>query len=191
MCDKIKINEVVIVEGKYDINKLSQIIDAVIIKTDGFGIFSRPEKKALIRRLADERGIIVLTDSDGAGGLIRSHISSMVEKEKIKHLYIPQIAGKERRKAAPSKEGFLGVEGTDTELLRSLFKKLESKKGTFPRRYITKTDFYLDGLSGTDGCAEKRNLLARRAGLPEGMSTDALICALNLLFSYEEYKALQ
>lgn len=188
--NKLKIDIPILVEGKYDKITLSGVLDANIFTTGGFSVFNNKEKQALLRRLAEEKGLIVLTDSDGGGKQIRAFLSGILPKEKIKMLYIPKIEGKERRKSHKSKGGFLGVEGMTPELLRSLFtsfakgESLEHKE----KRQITKTDFYLDGLSGGDGAKALRATLAKAFSLPEDMTANALLEALNLLSSYEEYK---
>ena len=192
--DKLKIDRPVIVEGKYDKIKLSQIIDTQIITTEGFRIFRGDEKTALIRRLAEKNGIIVLTDSDGAGLVIRNYFNSLLGRSKVTHLYVPEIEGKEKRKKTRSKAGLLGVEGIDTEILHRLFEPFAQKKGDNETlsaspadlRKITKTDFYLHGLSGGEGSSEKRKKLAALLDLPTNMSADALICAMNLLYKYDQ-----
>ena len=187
--DKLKIDRPIIVEGKYDKVTLSSVLDAHIIPTGGFSIFKAKEKLSLIRRLGEERGVIVLTDSDGAGQLIRSHLSSALPKDKITHLYTPRIEGKEKRKKAPSKEGVLGVEGMEAERLRALFAPFAADAAGKPRgRAVEKRDFYADGLSGGDGAAAKREALAAQLDLPRGMSANALLDAINLLYTYDEYK---
>ncbi len=190
MQEKLKIDRPVIVEGKYDKITLSAVLDANIIPTGGFSIFNQKEKMALIRRLGEERGVIVLTDSDGAGKLIRAHLSSALPKEKIIHLYTPAIAGKESRKKAPSKEGLLGVEGMAADRLREIFAPFAvGSEVQRPRgRAVEKRDFYADGLSGGAGAAEKRESLAAHFSLPRGMSANALLEAINLLYDYEAYK---
>ena len=194
--DKINLAVPVIVEGKYDKAALASVADAVIITTDGFGIFKNEEKRALIRRLS-ERGIIVLCDSDGAGSVIRSHISAILPKDKLYQLYVPRIHGKEKRKTKPSKEGILGVEGVPAEVLREALVRLTEKnpelvtgERSTPRRAVTKADFYADGLSGGDGAAQRRALLAGKAGLPENMTPNALLAAVNFMMTYDEYKRL-
>lgn len=188
--DKLHIDRPIIVEGKYDKITLSAVLDAHIITTDGFSIFNRTEQMALIRRLARESGIIVLTDSDGAGKLIRSHISSALPKEQVIHLYIPSIEGKERRKKVGGAEGLLGVEGMEAERIRSIFAPFathgcpQTQKG----RPVEKRDFYADGLSGGAGASERRERLAKAFDLPRGMTANALLEAINLLFDYETYK---
>ena len=185
---KIKLDIPVIVEGKYDVIKLNSVIDGQIIKTDGFSLFKSEETKSYIRQVAAKKGVIVLTDSDGGGLVIRNHLSSILPKDKVIHLYPPQVEGKEKRKTAPSKEGFLGVEGLDAETLRSLFAPFENTEEDKEKRLITKLDFYEDGLTGCAESATKRNALKKRLGLPKNMSANALLDTLNLLYSYEEYK---
>jgi len=187
--EKIKIDRPIIVEGKYDKIKISSIVDADIITTEGFGIFKKSEKLALIRKLAAPNGIIVMTDSDGAGTQIRAHISSAVPKDKVIHLYIPRVEGKERRKSASSKAGTLGVEGIDADKLRDIFRPFSQsadwKKPTDP---ITKAHFYEDGLTGMPNAAERRDKLALSLDLPPEMTPNALLAALNILITYPEYK---
>ena len=182
----IKIREAILVEGKYDKIKLDSILDARIITTGGFGIFNNAEKKALIKRLC-QNGVILLCDSDGAGKVIRSHIKSFLPPEKVINLYIPKVAGKEKRKKEGSKEGTLGVEGMDADLLRALFQKY-ANSSTTARTPITKRDFYLYGLSGGDNSAAKRDALAALYELPSGMSANALLDALNIIASLEEFE---
>lgn len=190
MIDKIKLNIPIAVEGKYDKIKLSSIADAQIITTEGFGVFASKEKAALIRRIAEPRGIIVLTDSDGAGLVIRNYFNSILPKEKLFHIYIPKIEGKEKRKKSPSKEGTLGVEGIDADLLRKLLLPFAADEPTTRGRKVTKTDFFADGLSGTDGSAERRRRLCERLALPDNMSANALLAAVNLLCDYDKYKEM-
>lgn len=189
-CEKLLIPLPVIVEGKYDKMKLTSVIDAVIITTDGFGIFKKKEKVALIKKLS-ERGVILLCDSDGAGGVIRRRIMDSVPKEKIYNLYIPKIEGKERRKKAPSKEGTLGVEGMDEGLLREMFSSLAERLGIDTatgdvgevkrREAVTKADLYEFGLTGGRESAALRDRLCEMYGLPDGMTPNALLGALNIL----------
>lgn len=191
----IKIDQAVIVEGKYDKIRLSSILDTIIIETNGFSIFKDKEKQALIRLLAEKRGLVVMTDSDSAGFKIRSFISGMVKPERIIHVYTPDIFGKERRKEHPSKEGKLGVEGIDNEVLikaleRSGIKTGESEAKAPEGRLITAYDLYEDGLSGGKDSSEKRRKLTDELMLPERISTSSLIKILNITMSYEEYKAL-
>jgi len=195
--DKLKIPYPIIVEGKYDKQKLSLICEGLIIKTDGFGVFKASEKAALIRTLASKTPLIVLTDSDGGGRVIRSHVSSLVPKDKLILLYIPRIEGKEKRKSEPSKEGLLGVEGMETELLYGLLRPFSDKNGgeaaqrlkKIANNPLKKVDLYIDGLTGGENSATKRDEVAKKFGLPEGMSAGALLEALRALASYEEYLA--
>lgn len=186
----IKLDRPVIVEGKYDVIRLSNIIDALIIKTDGFGIFKDKEKQSLLRRLAGKKGIIVLTDSDSAGFLIRNFIAGIVPPEKITHVYIPDIFGKEKRKEAPSAEGKLGVEGICEELLLESFRKagVTASASVEKRRLITNIDLYEAGLSGGKDSAKKRKELLKRLSLPERMSASSLIKILNSFVTYEEFE---
>ncbi len=191
MTEKLNIDRPVIVEGKYDKIKLSSVINANIITTDGFGVFKDSEKRLLIRRLAEKNGVIVLTDSDGGGLVIRNYIASVLPKDKIINLYIPEIKGKEKRKSEPSRAGLLGVEGIDTETLRSVFLPFSGKSITaeIPEP-ITKTDFYIDGLSGGEGSCERRRLICKKMGLPTNLSANSLLEALNMLYGREKYKEL-
>ncbi|MBQ7715682.1 MAG: DUF4093 domain-containing protein [Clostridia bacterium] len=195
MREKLRIPIPVIVEGKFDKMKLSHVIDAEIITTDGFGIFNKKEKIALIKRLSGD-GIIVLCDSDGAGGVIRRCISDSIEKEKIYNLYIPQIEGKERRKKAPSKEGTLGVEGMDEALLYELFSSFadknlwDDKRAFSDREKVTKADLYGLSLSGSDGCAERRDAICDRLSLPRDMTPKAFLGAVNIVSDREDFFAL-
>ena len=188
--DKIKITLPVIVEGKYDKNKLSSVIDADIFTTDGFSIFNRKEKLDFFRRIS-EHGVILLCDSDGAGTLIRSYITGAVPKDKIYQLYTPKIEGKEKRKKQASAEGYLGVEGIDAEILRSLFAPFAD--GEMPKRdRITKLDMYEAGLTGAPDSAARRDALARHLGLPDKLSVNAMLSALNVTIDREGlYRALE
>ena len=186
---KLRLREVLVVEGRYDKNTLSQVVEGTIVETRGFGIFHDPERLALLRLYAETRGIIVLTDSDSAGFLIRSRIRGCIQKGTVKHAYIPDIYGKERRKSSPSKEGKLGVEGMSPEMLREvLLRAGATLEGDSPEKsadpVLSKADLYELGLSGGRGSREKRMLLARQLGLPERIGADGLLEALNtLLFS--------
>ena len=182
----IRVREVLVVEGRYDKNTLSQIFDAVILETGGFGIFSDREKLALLRRLADARGLVVLTDSDGAGFVIRNYLKGALDPSKVKHAYIPDVAGKEKRKSSPSKEGKLGVEGVSPELLRRALEESGAVAGEAYRGRMEKSDFVELGLSGGAGSAEKRRALARALGLPERLSANALLRVLNKKMDREE-----
>lgn len=185
----IKLSQAVIVEGKYDVIKLSNMLDALIIKTDGFGIFKDSEKQRLIRRLANEKGIIVLTDSDSAGFVIRNFISSCVPKEKIINVYIPDIFGKEKRKTERSKEGKLGVEGVPESVILEALRKagVTASVTDEKRRLITNVDLYEYGLSGRENSSRKRKKLLAALSLPERMSTSSLIKILNSFVTYEEF----
>ena len=186
----LKLSQAVIVEGKYDVIKLSNIIDALIIKTDGFAIFKDKEKQRLLRRLADEKGIIVLTDSDSAGFLIRNFISSCVPESKITHVYIPDVFGKEKRKTEFSSEGKLGVEGISEDVLLEAFRKagVNAEKTDFRREEITNIDLYEHSLSGKANSKENRKELLRRLSLPERMSTSSMVKILNSFVTKEEFE---
>ena len=183
----LEISRPIIVEGKYDKIKLSRIVNAHIVTTDGFGIFSKSEKTLLIRRLAADHGVIVLTDSDGAGLVIRNYLRNILPADKIVHIYTPQIKGKEKRKTAPSKAGFLGVEGMDLAWLEEALAPF-ADGGAKPRMALTKADFYALGLSGGEGSEAKRKELARALHLPDNLSANALLEAINLLVTEEEFK---
>ncbi len=185
---KIKLSQVVICEGKYDKIKLSSILDAEIITLEGFGIFNNEEKRHLIRALAEKRGIIVATDSDAAGNMLRSHIMNITRGRGVFHVYIPPTEGKEKRKTVFSKEGLLGVEGIDADVLRELFSRFEGE--WHEGAGITPTRFFEDGFSGRDGSKERRESLARVLKLPKNMSTRALLSALNTLLTKEEYERI-
>ncbi len=178
----------VIVEGKYDKIKLDSILDATVIALDGFGIYRSEEKQALLRALAAQQKVIVLTDVDGAGLQIRSFLSSILPRERVIHLYIPERAGKEKRKSAPSAQGLLGVEGIDADTLRALFAPFSKEKRSVGRS-VTKADLYAAGLSGGAGSAHKRAELCERLGLPRGLSSGALLDVINLLYRdrYKEF----
>ena len=185
----VKIREAIVVEGRYDKNTLSQIVDAPILETSGFGIFKDKQQMALLRRIAQTRGLIVFTDSDGAGFVIRNHIKSAIPGKYLKHAYIPDIYGKEKRKAAPGKEGKLGVEGMTKEvILESLRRAGATIEGeeTAPVRQITKQDLMELQLSGTADASERRLKLLKHLNLPERMSPNAMLQALNLLYNIEE-----
>ena len=188
--NKIKIDIPIIVEGKYDLIKLRSLIDGTIIKTDGFGIFKSNEVKKHIQRLAEKQGIIIFTDSDSAGLVIRNHLKSITPSDKLFHIYPPQIQGKERRKNAPSKEGYLGVEGLSADVIRSLFAPFETKDGIQreQKKEITKIDFFEDGLTGNENSAQKRKKLLKKLSLPDNLSANALLETLNFLYDYEFYK---
>ena len=189
--EKLKIPYPILVEGKYDKIKLDSVLEARILTTDGFGVFNRGEKMAVVRALAKKSRIIVLTDSDGAGKLIRSHITSSLPADRLIHLYIPKIHGKERRKQTPSAEGTLGVEGMDAALLRQLFEPFsmgaDGQPPELAESKLSKVDFFVDGLTGGEGSAAKRDALAAKFGLPDGMTPNALLSALRMICSYEDY----
>ena len=186
----LKILEAIVVEGRYDKNTLAQIVDAPILETKGFGLFKDPKQLELLRSVAKKRGLIVLTDSDGAGFVIRNHIKSAIAAKYLKHAYIPDVAGKEKRKAAPGKEGKLGVEGMSPEVLLAALKNagatIEGESTARGNDQITKQDFVEFGLSGGPNASERRKRLQNRLHLPEHMSANALLQALNLLLSREE-----
>lgn len=188
MREKIKIHEAVIVEGRYDKIKLSNIIDAFILETDGFSIFKDKKKLTFIKKLALERGIVVLTDSDHAGFMIRSHIAGAVPKSQIKNVYIPDVYGKEKRKAAPSKEGKIGVEGMSTEVILNAFEKagVTASKVTCDNP-VTTADFFELGLTGGANSKEKRKELCAELDLPEFLSVSSLISCINNMMSKEEF----
>ena len=190
--EKLNIPFPIVVEGKYDRLRLLCVCNAQIITTDGFGIFKKNEKLALIRKLGSASPIILLTDSDGAGKLIRSHLTSALPKERIIQLYIPKIKGKEKRKEAPSAEGTLGVEGMEQKLLYDMLAPFENGEtvARAAENPLSKTDFYRDGLSGADNSTEKRDRLAAMLDLPSGMSANALLSAIKMIISYEEYERL-
>ncbi len=184
--EKLKIAYPVIVEGKYDRLRLLCVMEGQILTTDGFGIFKQKEKLALLRALAQKSPLIVLTDPDGAGKLIRSHIGCAIPKERIIPLYVPQIFGKESRKQTFSAEGFLGVEGQEQQLLRDLLAPFAGEIS--PREEITKTDLFLHGLTGARESAARRDALAQKFALPAGMTPNALLAALNVIATREEFE---
>lgn len=190
----VKIKEAIVVEGRYDRNTLSQIVDATIFETNGFGIFKNKEQMALLRTVAQKRGLIVLTDSDGAGFVIRNHLKSAIPGAYLKHAYIPDIVGKEKRKAAPGKEGKLGVEGMRPEVILEVLRACGATFGDetqdSPRTAITKQDFVELGLSGGTDSSVKRLCVQKAMNLPEHMSANALLQALNLLMTADELRNL-
>lgn len=190
-----RIKEVIVVEGRYDKNTLSQVVDATIIETSGFGIFNNTQKQKLLRTMAEARGLIVLTDSDGAGFVIRNFIKSCVDPSLVKHAYIPDVQGKERRKSAPSKEGKLGVEGMKANvLLDALIRAgatIDGEENDRGAARITKADMYAKGLSGREGSAGRREELIKKLDLPEHITTDGLLDVLNAIMSREEFTELQ
>ena len=186
---KLKIPYPIVVEGKYDRLRLLSVCEGQILTTDGFGIFKKSEKLALFRELSKKTKIILLTDSDGAGKLIRSHICSAIPKDKLIQIYIPRIEGKEKRKKEFSAEGTLGVEGMERDLLYKLLSPFENGDAVAKaaENPLSKTDLYIDGLSGGEGSAERRAELAKKLGLPPDMTANALLEAMRILLSYEEY----
>ena len=190
--EKLKIGYPIIVEGKYDRLRILSVAEANVITTDGFGIFKKSEKLALLRALSERSPIIVLTDSDGAGKVIRSHISSAIPADRLIQLYIPQIEGKERRKSEPSAEGTLGVEGIDRDIICGILKPYADENAYAVSRLnpLSKIDLYIDGLCGREDSAMRRDELCERVGLPKKMTANALLAALRLVLSYEEYLVL-
>lgn len=190
----IPVKEVIVVEGRYDKNTLSQVFDAVIIETSGFGVFNDKEKLALLRRLAETRGLVVLTDSDGAGFVIRNFIKGAVDPALVKQAYIPDIPGRERRKSAPSKEGKLGVEGMSPEVLVEALRRagatLGGEAATHRSGGITKATLYELGLSGGSGSAQRRRALLKKLDLPEKLGANALLDVLNALYTKRELREL-
>ena len=191
----VKIEEVIIVEGKYDKNTLSQVVDAVILETSGFGIFHDKERRKLFQKLAEQRGLIILTDSDGAGFVIRNYLKGILPPEKVKQAYVPDLYGKEKRKDAPSKEGKLGVEGMRPEILLEALRRagahfVGEEQETAASERISKADLYRLGLSGGEGSREKRLALLRRLDLPEHLSSEAMLDVLNALMSREDFFSL-
>ena len=186
---KLKIPYPIIVEGKYDRLRLLSVCDATVLTTEGFGIFRQKEKLSLFRRLGEQSPVILLTDSDGAGKLIRSHLTSAIPADRLIQLYIPQIPGKERRKDAPSAEGTLGVEGMEQQLLFDLLAPYEdpTRARRLSENPLCKADLYADGLTGRDDSAARRDALAASLGLPRGMTPGALLAALRILLTYPEY----
>lgn len=183
-------NKVIVVEGKYDAIKLANLVDAVIVRTDGFGIFQDKEKQELLRKLAAKRGLIVLTDSDSAGFLIRNFLKSIIPEDQLTHVYIPDVYGKERRKDHLSAEGKLGVEGIPDDVLISCLERagLGDSPSDQPCHDITQTDFYAAGLSGRPGSAEKRQALQKKLGLPSRMTGKQLLAAVNALLTREQFE---
>ncbi|WP_297710489.1 toprim domain-containing protein [Dysosmobacter sp.] len=188
-----KIKEVIVVEGRYDKNTLSQVVDATVVTLGGFAVFNDREKLAFLRRLALERGLIVLTDSDGAGFVIRNYLKGALPRDRVKQAYIPDIHGKERRKRAPGKEGKLGVEGMRPQVLLESLRRAgatfldEEDQSTAPKEPITKADLFALGLTGGTGSAARRQALLRQLDLPEHLTPNALLEALNLLYTREAF----
>ncbi len=185
-----RVREVIVVEGRYDKNALKQTVEAMVVETRGFGVFNDRERLALLRRLAEQRGLILLTDGDGAGFVIRNFLKGAIPKKQLKHAYIPDMYGKERRKATPGREGKLGVEGMSPEVLLEALERagatFEDGEAIQSRQPITKADFYELGLTGGPDSAARRSELLRKLDLPERMTANALLEAVNLLYSREE-----
>ena len=185
----VDIKQAIVVEGRYDAGKLRQIVNAPVFETSGFGVMNDRKLLNLLRRVAEKRGLIILTDSDGAGFVIRNYLRGALPKDKVLHAYIPDVYGKERRKAAPGKEGKLGVEGMDEQtILRALENSGAMTADTAAKREpITKADLYFCGLSGNSGSREARKRLLQALDLPEHMSANALLQALNVLYERDEF----
>lgn len=189
--NRLKLKSPIAVEGKYDKIKLSSVVESEIIVLDGFGIFKNEEKASYLRRIAEKSGLIVMTDSDGGGLVIRNRLRSLIPQDKLINLYIPEVKGREKRKTEDSREGLLGVEGIDTETLYSILEPYaESGEVHTDKGGITRADMYADGLMGGKGSAEKRKRLCIRCSLPQNISTSSLLEALNLLYSLEEYRSI-
>jgi len=190
----VKIREAILVEGRYDKNTLMQIVDAPVFETSGFGIFKNREQMRLLRKVAQTRGLIVFTDPDGAGLVIRNHIKSAIDGKYLKHAYIPDIPGKEKRKSAPGKEGKLGVEGMRPESILDALRRagatIEESDAQQNRPQITKQDLAELGLSGGQDSSARRRLLLKKIGFPENISANAMLQALNLLYSVDEVAEL-
>lgn len=191
--DKIRVKEAVIVEGRYDAAAIRRVVDGIVLETGGFSIFSDEERLSLFRRLARERGLLILTDSDGAGFVIRNFLKGAIPKEQIKQAYIPDIYGKERRKSAPSREGKLGVEGMDAQTLRACIIASGAATGSESPPVscpVTKQDLYRDGLCGGPDSAILRQKFLVYAGLPVRMSANAMLEMINILYGASEYRRL-
>lgn len=187
----ISVKEVIVVEGRYDKNTLAQAVDAVIIEIGGFAVFSDAQKLKLLRRMAEAQGLIILTDSDGAGFVIRNYLKGALPRDKVKHAYIPDVYGREKRKSSPSKEGKLGVEGMRPEILKDALERAGATIGEAPlgerRAMIKKSDLFSAGLSGGDGSAAARSRLLKKLDLPERLSANALLDVLNVIMTREEF----
>ena len=189
---KMKLERAVVVEGKYDKIKLSNIVDTLIIQLDGFSVFKNKELQSFIKLIAKEKGIIILTDSDSAGFLLRNFVSNLVGGKNVFHAYIPDIEGKEKRKDSPSKEGKIGVEGVNDEVIIKAIENAQSKIVTEAsnRREITRIDLYELGFIGGENSSEKRKALLKALDFPERMNTSSLIRSLNMLLSFEDFKTI-
>ena len=186
----LKIKEAIVVEGRYDKNKLAQLVDTVILETSGFGIFKDKEQLALLRRIGEKRGLILLTDSDGAGFVIRNHLKGALPPDQVKHAYIPDCFGKERRKRKPGKEGKLGVEGMEPLVLLQALRRagatiLDEEEEREESPPLTKADLFACGLSGGEGSREKRQALLKKLGLPAHLSPNAMLPVLSALYDRE------
>ena len=192
----LKTDKVIVVEGKYDAIRLANIVDAAILRTEGFGVFKDKEKQELLRTLGEKRGLLVLTDGDSAGMLIRNYIRNIVPAEQITDVYVPDLYGKEKRKDKPSKEGKLGVEGIPDDILIEALKKAgvteegDVRPAVSNERLITRMDSYRDGLAGGPNSKAKRLALQSALGLPERMTGKQLLRIINMMVSYDEYRAL-
>ena len=189
----VNIRECIVVEGRYDKNTLSQIVNAPILETSGFGIFKDKDQQRLLRQIAAKRGLIVFTDSDGAGFLIRNFLKGLIPASQLKHAYIPDIPGKERRKASAGKEGLLGVEGMTPQIILDALRRCGATiegESELQSSAITKQDFMALGLSGGAGSSEKRARLMAKLGFPKHMSSNALLQAVNLLYTLPELQEL-
>lgn len=187
----IRVREAIVVEGRYDKNALAQVVDALILETSGFGVFKDGEKLALLRRLAEKRGLIVLTDADGAGFVIRNYLKGAIPRGQVKHAYIPDLYGKERRKRAPGKEGKLGVEGMRPEVLEAALRRagatiLDEDAPEAGKSVLTKADLFTLGLTGAPDSAARRRALCKALDLPERLSANALLEVLGALYTAEE-----
>ena len=190
-----RIKEVIVVEGRYDKNALLQVVDATVLETAGFGVFNDRQKQKLLRSLAEKRGLIVLTDPDGAGFVIRNFLRSCLDPRLVKHAYVPDIAGKERRKAHASKEGKLGVEGMRPAVLLAALERAgatfeDGEEASLPTLGVTKADLYALGMSGQPGSREKRAALIAALDLPERITADALLEVVNAYMTREEFFSL-
>ncbi len=188
--DKLRVREVILVEGRYDKDTLAQVVDGLILPTDGFAIFKDKARSALFRRLARERGVVILTDSDGGGVVIRSYLKGILPPDKVKEAFIPDRIGKERRKRVPGKEGKLGVEGMPPDVLREALRRAGVTEEPPREPRFTKATLYALGLTGTPDAAARRDVLKRALDLPERLSTNALMAVLNALATPEEVERL-
>lgn len=193
MSERLRLKEAVIVEGRYDRIKLSELIATPVIETGGFRVFKDKEKQRLIAGIAEKRGILILTDSDAAGFVIRNFLKEIIPLENIKNAYVPEILGKEKRKSAPSKEGLLGVEGMELSILKEAILKsgatMIGEDAAERGEPIRKGDLYAFGLSGKENSSALREALLSSLGLPKYLSANALVDALNCLFTKEEFEA--